>query len=298
MRTIGELSKITGLPVRTIKYYASSKERGDGSLESDSANLITPCGRRGNANLFDDDELFNLLMIQVLRSAGVCIDDIRSLLNGEGESSRQVLEKQIVALEKKKAEIDRQIKLARLYSASLDHSGQSEEAEDEIIRLMMSDYMKEYLDRISSKLGIPYEKMIEIEQAAGGPSADEVAELFGQLTDDKTPTQPLSGLVSDLTSIYGFDSDAMDSAYEALAALFTAGVSPRSPLVHEQIRRVIPLRWDLYEPSEEAADVLMDLLGIRGGIFPALMELVIGEGVIEFANEAMRSCFRGDCDDE
>lgn len=298
MRTIGELSKITGLPVRTVKYYADGKKREDGSLENDSANLITPCGKRGNANLYDDDELFKLLMVQVLRTAGVCIDDIRRLLNGEVESPRQVLEDQIASLERRREEIDRQIRLARLYSASLDDSESSESAEEEIIKMMVSDYTKEYFNRVHERCGVSYEKMLEIDEASGGPAADDADEIIAQLTDDLPSTRPIASLIEGVNSLYGIDSDEIESAYEALVTLFSDGVSPKSALVHEQIKRVLPLRWDRYEPSKEAAGVLMDILGIRGGTVPAMMELMIGEGVIEFINEAMRSCFSGDCDDD
>lgn len=80
-----------------------------------------------------------------------------------------------------------------------------------------------------------------------------------------------------------------------IKALFSEHVPPQDERVLEQVRRLFPMKWDAYEPSESIAHIFTELSRIRGGVFPTMLELSMGEGFISFANEAMAACFSSGC---
>ena len=66
--TIGEVARLSGVPVRRIRFYA---DRG----------LLSPAGRtNANYRLFTDADLVRLDLIGVLRNAGVHLDGIADVL--------------------------------------------------------------------------------------------------------------------------------------------------------------------------------------------------------------------------
>lgn len=214
MRTIGELSELTGIPVRKIKYYSNSYKKEDGSLRSDSAGLISPCEKRGKTYYYDDNALFELLMIQMFRSTDVCIEDIRRVLSGGFDSMQSVFESQIEKLENRKKEIERQIKLASLFSKVFgdDESGDAES--EELFNVLMSDYMQDYFARLSTFSAVSFEKLPEIEVGAGSPGADKVQKIFEGMMEDGVDPNKIPEMFSAYREEIGFDSEQLDDAFE------------------------------------------------------------------------------------
>lgn len=74
---IGEISKLTGLPISTLRYY-------------DKHGLLQNLKRSGGGNrIFDKDDLNTLRMINCLKSSGMKISDIKQFMDwcSEGDSS-------------------------------------------------------------------------------------------------------------------------------------------------------------------------------------------------------------------
>lgn len=72
-RTIGELAKLTQLSVRTLRHY-------------DAIGVLPPSARTdAGYRLYDDADLLRLHAILLWRSLGFPLDEIRELLDGEGE---------------------------------------------------------------------------------------------------------------------------------------------------------------------------------------------------------------------
>lgn len=74
---IGEISKLTGLPISTLRYY-------------DKHGLLQNLKRsEGGNRVFDKDDLNTLRMINCLKSSGMKISDIKQFMDwcSEGDSS-------------------------------------------------------------------------------------------------------------------------------------------------------------------------------------------------------------------
>ena len=68
---IGEVTRISGLPASTLRYY---EERG----------LITPVGRNGLRRQFDDQVVERLALITLGQGAGFTLDEIADMFAPDG----------------------------------------------------------------------------------------------------------------------------------------------------------------------------------------------------------------------
>ncbi|OUS03825.1 MerR family transcriptional regulator [Gammaproteobacteria bacterium 42_54_T18] len=90
---IGEVSKTSGLPASTLRYY---EEKG----------LIRSSGRNGLRRLFDADVIEQLALISLGRNAGFSLDEIGEMFTADGlEINRQLLLKKADELDKKIKEL-------------------------------------------------------------------------------------------------------------------------------------------------------------------------------------------------
>lgn len=97
MKTVKEVCAIAGVTRKTLFYY-------------DRIGLLEPTLRQGEQKhkLYDDEAVDRLLMIRRYRDAGLEINEIRMLLNGEGNFTA-VLDAVIHRLQKKNEEVCRQL---------------------------------------------------------------------------------------------------------------------------------------------------------------------------------------------
>ncbi|MFB9327903.1 methyltransferase domain-containing protein [Paenibacillus aurantiacus] len=76
--TTGELAKLTGLTLRTLRYY-------------DQIGLLIPAkDQAGIARRYDTNDLRRLQQIQTLKYVGLSLDEIRGLLAAEAETERTI----------------------------------------------------------------------------------------------------------------------------------------------------------------------------------------------------------------
>ena len=100
MNTIGEISKMFGLPISTLRYY-------------DKEGLFPNLERKGNIRQFSDAELEAIRVIECLKKSGLEIKDIKQFFKwvSEGSSTyanrkelfeirKTAVEEEIKALEK------------------------------------------------------------------------------------------------------------------------------------------------------------------------------------------------------
>lgn len=84
---VGELARRTGLTVRTLHHY-------------DAIGLLTPTGRSESGyRLYGDADVARLHGIQALQHLGLPLAEIGQLLDGEGGSPAQIVERQMAALQ-------------------------------------------------------------------------------------------------------------------------------------------------------------------------------------------------------
>lgn len=77
--TLTELSAITGVAPRTIRYYQSN-------------GLLHRPGRRGNQAIYSDEHLNLLRSVAELQAEGLRLQTIRSMLNGDADTGASVVD--------------------------------------------------------------------------------------------------------------------------------------------------------------------------------------------------------------
>jgi DNA-binding transcriptional MerR regulator len=92
--TIGEVARLTGVTVKTIRFYADSR--------------ILPPARTTEARyrLFSTNDIWRLQMIRVLRQLGFGLESIRAIMAGELELG-ETLDWQLAALDRQLAQLGR-----------------------------------------------------------------------------------------------------------------------------------------------------------------------------------------------
>ena len=101
MRTVNEVSKLTGVSIRTLHYYDE--------IALLSPTSITESGYR----LYDDTALERLQHIMLFRELEFPLKDIKEIVNGSNFDRNKALEQQIQLLTLKKEHIENLITFAR-----------------------------------------------------------------------------------------------------------------------------------------------------------------------------------------
>ena len=101
MMTVNQVSKLTGVSVRTLQYY-------------DKIGLLpAPSHTEAGYRLYDDDALARLQEILLFRELEFSLKDIISIINDPDHDKELALKQQIELLELKKTQLEGLIKLAR-----------------------------------------------------------------------------------------------------------------------------------------------------------------------------------------
>lgn len=101
MRTVKEVSKLTGVSVRTLHYY-------------DEIGLLIPASvTEAGYRLYDDTALERLQHIMLFRELEFQLKDIKEILNSSNFDKNKALEQQIELLTLKREHIDNLITFAR-----------------------------------------------------------------------------------------------------------------------------------------------------------------------------------------
>lgn len=122
--TIGEVSKITQIEKRTIKYYLERQ-------------IITPSykKKKGDKNywFYSEADLLKIRQVELYRELGYSANDIRKLISTPDFDWEKVLNKQIVELKKKKRHLENLIFAAEMMRYM-------NECEEELIVFDISDF--------------------------------------------------------------------------------------------------------------------------------------------------------------
>lgn len=105
MRTVSQVSELTGVSVRTLHHY-------------DAIGLLKPTRvTEAGYRLYDDSALERLHMILLFRELDFALEDIRQILDTPGFDPMKALEKQIALLEEKQARLEAVIRQAKRIKA-------------------------------------------------------------------------------------------------------------------------------------------------------------------------------------
>ncbi len=101
MMTVNEVSRLTGVSIRTLQYY-------------DKIGLLHPTGyTQANYRLYDDTALEKLQQILLFRELEFPLKDIKTIMESPSFDRNEALEQQIHLLMLKKEHIEKLIDLAR-----------------------------------------------------------------------------------------------------------------------------------------------------------------------------------------
>ena len=101
MMTVNEVSKITGLSVRTLHHY-------------DKIGLLTPTSHSdAGYRLYDEAALEKLMQIMLFRTLEFPLDEIKSILNSKSFDRNKALKQHIELLSMKKEHLENLITLAQ-----------------------------------------------------------------------------------------------------------------------------------------------------------------------------------------
>lgn len=101
MKTVKEISKLTGVSVRTLHHY-------------DAIGLLKPTRvTEAGYRLYDDEALERLYLILIFRELGFALKDIRGILDAPDFDRNRVLERQIELLQDKITHLQNRIQFAK-----------------------------------------------------------------------------------------------------------------------------------------------------------------------------------------
>ncbi len=163
MRTVHEVSRLTGVSIRTLQYY-------------DQIGLLRPAGyTEAGYRLYDDASLERLQQILLFRELEFPLKEIRRILAVPDFDKGKALEQQIALLTLKKEHLENLIGLAREIKTSGENRKMSFDAFD-------TRKMDEYAAQAKASWGKTPEYH-EYEQKAAGRTPRENAELGSRMMD-------------------------------------------------------------------------------------------------------------------
>lgn len=136
---VGDLAKLTGLTVRTLRFY-------------DQIGLLSPSSATESGHrLYDDEDLSRLYRIVSLKELGLSLDEVKGVLTGRGIDPLEVVGLQI---ERAQEQIRRQQKLLdQLRHVSRLMKGKEQVSVDDftaLLQAMKNDYEKPILNHRQS----------------------------------------------------------------------------------------------------------------------------------------------------
>jgi DNA-binding transcriptional MerR regulator len=196
---IGEVSKRTGMPVKTLRFYADE-------------GLVPPSGRSASGyRLYAEADVVKLELVRTLRDAGLGLEAIRSVLGRDLSLSE--------ALRLRLGAIEAHITSLQQVAAALRVALRSEPTEQDIRRLTMvtkwsEEERKSLIERFQQRMveGIPIDhKWIVEKMAAGAP----------RLPDDPSAEQldawlELAELMSDASFVEAMRDNTRDVSLRGL----------------------------------------------------------------------------------
>lgn len=131
--TIGELSKITGIPIRTIRYY-------------EQLNLLLPADRSdGNYRLYSLEQVQTTKIIHLLKKAGMPLNGIKKFLEVQMKTGGQVRGEQVtdmleLELSEAEAKIQELLRLKKKLEQALTISRECKVCKRKCDNCMQSKY--------------------------------------------------------------------------------------------------------------------------------------------------------------
>ena len=167
MRTVHEVSKLTGVSVRTLHYY-------------DAIDLLKPAKvTEAGYRLYDDTALGRLQSILLFRELRFPLKEIREILDSPNFNPAEALEQQITLLELQKKHIEKLIEFAR----EIQEKGVYKMEFDAFDKSEWNQYAEEVKERWGQTRAYEEceEKMKEKTENEVRDTADQMMEIFTEI---------------------------------------------------------------------------------------------------------------------
>ncbi len=302
MRTVSQLSKLTGVSRRTIQYYANERIPGK---SREGSGIIAPCCTGENGyRYFDDDALFKLLTIMTLKQCGYKPSDIRMLIESNSFDIAESADIQIKALERAKRDLDQQIKFTKI----LKLFGMANQDDDEkavmtyillaleMIFISIEQVIREYDPDFVVDPDSEAVKDI-LKQQKGEQSASLARTYMKMLKDAEKGELDLSTEVVSVTfedtlkDGSDIDDDVLSRIIFTLGKLFKADAEPQCKKTQQYVgllfQELCPQRRFI---ELKATRWLINRL-MSGTYVAILAELLFGEGFAEYIEAAFDSYY-------
>lgn len=223
MRTIGEVSKLTGISKRALQIY-------------DENGLLVPSRTDSEYRLYSDDDLVVLFLIKLLKQLGYKLKEIKQIMESPDFDVKASLEAQIEMLEKRKQDLECQIILAK-----------------EVSRLVAGDEGPNTGEAICALLRHP--EYAWLLSASGDDTTDEAHAYFSWLKEsyeriEESSLEDLSDnymQILDESKDFGVSAQVFSNLFSQLAELKDEGVPANSPKATRFVEAA-------YENLDEAYD--------------------------------------------
>lgn len=289
MRTIAELSRITGIDYNTVKYYTKP-------VEKKGAGLLAETERRNGTNYYDDDALIDLMLIGTMRKCGSSHAEIRGVL--DSYELEDAFEKQEISLKRKIQELYRSLRTANLMRRFLQMIEQDDVDDDQIGMILEESFLLclEYAE----------ESIIELlatsELTYVDAEAKEIHERIEKLnlriksmefrvSKGTASEGDLKAAVNDLEnsvmSYYSSQESLATEPQKSIMELWEDGAKADDASVQEFIdymHKVFSIGIKGFTPKlfQEVIEKL-----IAGNEMAVLFELILGEGFTDFQLQAL-----------
>lgn len=289
MRTIGGLSRITGIDYNTIKYYTKPATN-----EAKGAGLLAYSERRGGKNYYDDEALINLMLIGIMRKCGSSHSEIKQAL--DTYELEEAFERQEKALKRKIRELNRSLRTADLMRRFIKACA---EGDDGQIGTVLVECVYLWLEYASDSIGA-------LEATAELSYKDEEARLMHEqmgemqsrirsmelrvargLATEEALREELNKMRSATISACKKYGVSLEETPKSIMDLWEEGAEPTDARVQEFIDWMYQLfslgiRGFTPELFSKVAGKL-----VKGNELAVLMEVVFGEGFSEFQQKAL-----------
>ncbi|RRJ62806.1 MerR family transcriptional regulator [Paenibacillus oralis] len=143
---VGDLAKLAGLTVRTLRYY-------------DQIGLFSPSGQTESGHrLYNESDLSRLQQILSLKELGLSLEEVRSVLNDEQISPLEIVNLQMARIKEQIKQ--QQMLLDQLYHVSKSMQGKAPLAVEDFTKLLQA--MKKSHEKLVVERRMSWEHRLDL----------------------------------------------------------------------------------------------------------------------------------------
>lgn len=214
MYTIGQLSKKTGVTIRTLDYY-------------DQIGLIVPHSKTaGGHRLYSDENVMRLEQVLALKYMNFSLEQIKDVLDSSIRTYKETIEEQLCMVRQEQIRLEALEQALYAVLCSIEFEGETNwHIIFDIIRLfqqdpeaathLLEDYLtKEEIEKIMSR----NQQMTKEQVLEWNNTLHEIRSVIGQDPASKEPQRLVKKWLAGLSKLPGNDEQLINKIWEAAKA--------------------------------------------------------------------------------